>query len=64
MITAAAVCPSPPLLAHELTGRAVVLPELRAACAEAVARLLASAPRAVLVVGAGCLLYTSPSPRD
>ena len=33
MIVAAAVCPSPPLLARELTGRALVLPELRQACA-------------------------------
>ena len=41
MITAAAVVPSPPLLARELTGRQVVLPELREACAVAVGRLLA-----------------------
>ncbi|HLH84568.1 MAG TPA: hypothetical protein VKV38_15010 [Trebonia sp.] len=53
MIARAAVCPSPPLLARELTGRAPVLPELRAACAAAVARLLSPAPDVVIVVGAG-----------
>ncbi len=51
MIVAAAICPSPPLLAAELTGRADVLPELRAACAAAVARLLAAAPDVVAIVG-------------
>ena len=51
MIVAAAVCPSPPLLAPELTGQADILPELRAACAAAVARLLAAAPDVVVVAG-------------
>jgi hypothetical protein len=51
MIVAAAICPSPPLLASELTGEADVLPELRAACAAAVARLLAAAPDVVAVAG-------------
>ncbi len=51
MIVAAALCASPPLLHPALTGRAVVLPELRAACAEAVARLLRSDPGLVVVVG-------------
>jgi hypothetical protein len=51
MIVAAAICPSPPLLAGELTGQAAVLPELRAACAAAVARLRAPAPDVVAVVG-------------
>ncbi len=51
MITGAAVCPSPPLLARELTGRTLVLPDLRDACAAAVARLLAPAPGVVVVVG-------------
>ena len=51
MIVAAALCASPPLLHPALTGRAVVLPELRAACAEAVARLLRSGPELVVVVG-------------
>lgn len=53
MITAAAVVPSPPLLARELTGRQVVLPELREACAVAVGRLLAGSADVVVVVGAG-----------
>ncbi len=51
MIVAAAICPSPPLLAGELTGQAAVLPELRIACAAAVARLLAAAPDVVAVAG-------------
>jgi len=53
VIVAAAVCPSPPLLARELTGRAEVLPELTGACAAAVGHLLAAAPDVVAVVGAG-----------
>ena len=51
MIVAAAICPSPPLLAAELTGQADILPELRAACAVALARLLAADPDVVAVVG-------------
>jgi hypothetical protein len=51
VIVAAALCASPPLLHPALTGRAVVLPELRAACAEAVARLLRSDPGLVVIVG-------------
>jgi hypothetical protein len=51
MIVAAAICPSPPLLAGPLTGQAEVLPELRAACAAAVARLLAAAPDVIAVAG-------------
>jgi hypothetical protein len=53
VIAACAVCPSPPLLARELTGRALVLPELREACAAAVTRLLAARPGVVVVVGGG-----------
>lgn len=53
MIVRAALCPSPPLLARELTGRALVLPELRDACAAAVARLVGGPPDLVVVVGAG-----------
>ncbi len=53
MIVSAALCPSPPLLARELTGSAEVLPELRDACAAAVRHLLAAAPDVVAVVGAG-----------
>ena len=51
MITAAAICPCPPLLARELTGQADVLPDLRAACATAVARLTAAAPDVIAVAG-------------
>lgn len=51
MIVAAAICPCPPLLARELTGQAEVLPELRAACAAAVAFLAASAPDVIVVAG-------------
>ena len=51
MITGAALCPSPPLLCAELTGRLAVLPELRAACAAAVGRLLGEAPEVVVIVG-------------
>lgn len=53
MIIRAAVCPSPPLLARQLTGQADVFPELRAACAAAVSTLLAAAPDVVVVAGAG-----------
>jgi hypothetical protein len=53
MITRAVVCPSPPLLATDLTGREVVLPDLAKACADAVARLLADGPDTVIVVGGG-----------
>ena len=53
MIVRAAVCPSPPLLARQLTGQTDVFPELRAACAAAVSTLLAAVPDVVVVVGAG-----------
>ena len=51
MITAAALCPSPPLLHPALTGREAVLPELRAACAQAVSWLLRDDPGEIAVVG-------------
>jgi len=51
MISRAAVCPSPPLLARELTGADPVLPELRQACLDATAALLTGAPDLVAVVG-------------
>ena len=51
MITAAALCPSPPLLARELTGRDPVVSELREACAVAVRRLVGSEPDLIAVVG-------------
>ena len=53
MIIAAALCPSPPLLIPGLTGSASVLPELRLACEQAVAELVAAAPDIVAVVGSG-----------
>ena len=51
MITRAVLCPSPPLLARELTGRDPAVPGLRAACAAAVAWLLEPKPQRVIVVG-------------
>jgi hypothetical protein len=51
VIAGAALCPSPPLLSPPLTGRRAVLPELRAACAAAVGRLLGEDPEVVVVVG-------------
>lgn len=53
MIITATLCPWPPLLVRELTGADPVLPELRDACAAAVADLLASRPDVVAVVGPG-----------
>lgn len=58
MIARAVLCPSPPLLARELTGRALVLPELRDACAAAVARLVSADCEVVVVVGAGAATAT------
>jgi len=52
MIVSAALCPSPPLLATELTGRADILPDLRTACTAAIAHLLAATPDVIAVVGA------------
>jgi hypothetical protein len=51
VITAAALCPSPPLLHPALTGRDAVVPELRAACAQAAGRLLRDGPGVIVVVG-------------
>jgi hypothetical protein len=62
MIVAAALCPCPPLLAAELTGEADILPELRNACAAAVARLIASDPDVIAVVGPD--EQTGPWPPD
>jgi len=57
-VAAAALCPSPPLLCPQLTGRGPVLPELRAACAEVVRRLLGQDPDVVVVVGSGAATST------
>jgi hypothetical protein len=51
VIIAAALCPAPPLLARELTGADPVLPELRTACLDATAAMLAAGPDLVAVVG-------------
>jgi len=53
MLTAAALCPAPPLLARELTGADPVVPELRQACLDAATDLLQSGPDVIAVVGAG-----------
>ncbi|WP_371479308.1 class III extradiol dioxygenase subunit B-like domain-containing protein [Kitasatospora sp. NBC_00315] len=54
MLVAAAVCPCPPLLVPEVAaGAAAELEPLRAACAEAVAALLAAGPELIVVVGTG-----------
>jgi hypothetical protein len=60
VITSAALCPWPPLLVRELTGADPVLPELRAACAEAVAALLRDGPEVVAVVGPGTATTSWP----
>jgi hypothetical protein len=53
VLTAAALCPAPPLLARELTGADPVVPELRQACLDAATDLLLSGPDVIVVVGAG-----------
>jgi hypothetical protein len=53
VLTAAALCPAPPLLARELTGADAVVPELREACLDAATDLLQSGPDIIAVVGAG-----------
>lgn len=54
MLVAAAVCPCPPLLVPEVAaGAAPELEPLRAACAEAVAELVAADPELIVVVGTG-----------
>jgi hypothetical protein len=51
VISAAALCPAPPLLARELTGADPVLPELRQACLDAVTAVQSGVPDLVAVVG-------------
>lgn len=51
MITGAALCAGPPLLAPELSGADPAAAELRAASRRAVAELVASAPELIAVVG-------------
>jgi hypothetical protein len=61
VITGAAICPAAPLLARELTGRDPVIPELREACAAAVARLVRSGPEVIAVVGPARRTATWPA---
>jgi hypothetical protein len=51
VLTGAALCPATPLLHPAVTGRAAVVPELRAACARAVWQLLTGEPDTVVVIG-------------
>lgn len=50
-MVAAVVCPHPPLLFRELSGAQDAVPELRAACREAIVSALAPPPDVVVVVG-------------
>jgi hypothetical protein len=45
------LCPAPPLLARDLTGRDLVLPELRDACTRAVTELVRADPEVIVVAG-------------
>jgi hypothetical protein len=51
VLTGAALCPATPLLHPAVTGRAAVVPELQAACAQAVKQLLTGEPDSVIVIG-------------
>jgi hypothetical protein len=51
VLSAAALCPAPPLLARELTGADPVLPELRQACREAADALVQAGSDLIAVVG-------------
>jgi hypothetical protein len=51
MLTAAALCPAPPLLIPELTGAAQVAADLRAACLAAVTELAEGRPDVIVIVG-------------
>jgi hypothetical protein len=53
VLTAAALCPAPPLLARELTGADPVVPELRQACLDGATDLVQSNPDIIAVVGPG-----------
>lgn len=53
MIIAAAICPHPPLLVPAVASGARELDDLRAACAEAVRRLIAVCPDVICLVGDG-----------
>ena len=51
MIIRAALCPCPPILAREVTGRDPVVSGMREACAEVTARLVEVGPDVIIVVG-------------
>jgi hypothetical protein len=51
VIAGAALCPSPPLLCPQITGRHAVVPGLRTACAEVVRRLLRHDPEVIVIIG-------------
>jgi len=53
VLTAAALCPAPPLLARELTGADPVVPELRQACRDAADALVQVGSDVIVVVGVG-----------
>lgn len=53
MIIAAAICPHPPLLVPAAGSGTRELDGLRASCAEAVGRLIATGPDIICIVGAG-----------
>ncbi|GII89916.1 class III extradiol dioxygenase subunit B-like domain-containing protein [Sinosporangium siamense] len=62
MLTAAAVCPHPPLIVPALAGAAAgELDELRDACAAAVRSLLAAEPDTLIVVGGADLPGSYPA---
>jgi hypothetical protein len=60
VIVRAALCPSPPLLGSGVTGQDVLLPELRDACAAAVAWLLAGNLDTAAVIGPAPATATWP----
>jgi hypothetical protein len=60
VLTSAAVCPAPPLLARELTGGDPVVPELRQACLDVTVALMADEPDVVAVVGVAADTRTWP----
>jgi hypothetical protein len=60
VITSAALCPAPPLLARELTGADPVVPALRGACLDAAAALIADGPDLVAVVGVAAEMRAWP----
>jgi hypothetical protein len=52
MIVAASLCPAPPLLVRVLTGAQLVAEDLRTACLDSVAEIVAAAPDVIVIIGA------------